>query len=168
MESLADVIRNIPTNLVLVDEHWTESQLDVQFAQYVKDENLSEILLCGADTQVITTTRRRYWQYLNDPYREVYRKHKSAGFDGVPTYEPSEEQMENLAELAALLERQKKPPWLDLVEIHRELGEFDLAGRLCCYEALEYSVDSATYEGYRQWLLEQIERRVRAPLRYRW
>ena len=73
--------------------------------------------------------RRRMWQYLNDPFRESYRKHKEASPDTLPPYEASYEQKENMLKLAYLLEDSYGPPWLEVAELCREVGDMDAASK---------------------------------------
>ena len=73
--------------------------------------------------------RRRLWQYLNDPFREVYRRHKEASPETLPPYEASYEQKENMLKLAHLLEETYGPPWLEVAELCREVGDMDAASK---------------------------------------
>ena len=73
--------------------------------------------------------RRRLWQYLNDPFRESYRKHKEVSPDTLPPYEASYEQKENMLKLAYLLEDGYGPPWLEVAELCREVGDMDAAAK---------------------------------------
>ena len=73
--------------------------------------------------------RRRTWQYLNDPFRESYRQHKEASPDTLPPYEASYEQKENMLKLAYLLEDGYSPPWLEVAELCREVGDMDAAAK---------------------------------------
>jgi hypothetical protein len=73
--------------------------------------------------------RRRLWQYLNDPFRESYRQHKEASPDTLPPYEASYEQKENMLKLAYLLEDSYGPPWLEVAELCRGVGQMDAAAK---------------------------------------
>jgi len=73
--------------------------------------------------------RRRMWQYLNDPFREIYRQHKEASPDTLPPYEASYEQKENMLKLANLLKDSYSPPWLEVAELCREVGDMDAASK---------------------------------------
>ena len=65
----------------------------------------------------------------NDTFREVYRKHKEIHPDTFPPFEASDEQKENMLKLAYLLEDQYSPPWLEVAEICREVGDMDAAAK---------------------------------------
>ena len=102
-------------------------------AAYVEDEELQTALNAHLSKDVEIIVRRRYWQFLNDPYREAYRIHRdevkakakkaqvfkaiiqnwmplnakrvppASGFT-VPDYVLSDEQSSNMLKLLTLLE----------------------------------------------------------------
>jgi hypothetical protein len=49
----------------------------------VADEKLSSLLTQPLNEDVEIVVRRRYWRYLNDPYRELYRAHRTEVNDAV-------------------------------------------------------------------------------------
>jgi hypothetical protein len=73
--------------------------------------------------QLQIAARRRYWRYLNDPYREIYREQKNLDPEAFPDYQPNSEQRENMQELADLLEK-SSADWLEVSELYREMGDF--------------------------------------------
>jgi hypothetical protein len=59
-----------------------ENQETLPAAQ-VTDEELASLLTQPLNEDVELVVRRRYWRYLNDPYRELYRAHRQAVNDAV-------------------------------------------------------------------------------------
>ncbi len=49
----------------------------------VIDEKLSNLLAQPLNEDIEIVVRRRYWRYLNDPYRELYRAHRKSVEDAV-------------------------------------------------------------------------------------
>lgn len=49
----------------------------------VADEKLASLLTQPLNEDVELVVRRRYWRYLNDPYREIYRAHRKSVDDAV-------------------------------------------------------------------------------------
>ncbi len=94
----------------------------------VQDSELSDLLVSEfLNTDVLIVARRRYWRYLNDEYRSIYRAYKKVHNGGYPMYIPTELQKENMLHLLKLLESQVKPDYLEIAELHRELGNFQIA-----------------------------------------
>jgi hypothetical protein len=73
--------------------------------------------------QLQIAARRRYWRYLNDPYRESYREQKNLDPESFPDYQPNSEQRENMNELADLLQK-SSTDLLEVSELYREMGDF--------------------------------------------
>ncbi len=67
--------------------------------------------------------RRLYWRYLNDQFRDEYRAHRDIHKDNFPAHAPSAVQMDNMTQLAALLEDHDMVDELELGELYRELGQ---------------------------------------------
>ena len=102
-------------------------------AARVRDTELPSILNSHIqDTDILEVVRRRRWRHLNDSYREVYRLHKKSGAVTYPEFEPTPEQIDNMQQLLLIVERSSSPDWLEVSELHRELGEFDKA--LACLD----------------------------------
>jgi hypothetical protein len=101
------------------------------------------------------------WQYLNDPFREIYRKHKEASPDTLPSYDASYEQKENMLKLAYLLEDSYSPPWLEVAELCREVGDMYAAAK---------ALDSAgkSDETLYGVVGQLIEMNYRGPARFRY
>jgi hypothetical protein len=97
---------------------------------YVADADMPDVIEKSSENREMQIIARRLlWQYLNDPFRESYRKHKEASPDTLPPYEASYEQKENMLKLAHLLEDAYGPPWLEVAEICREFGDMDAAAK---------------------------------------
>ena len=91
----------------------------------VLDEELKDVLASDcADKGVLVVTRRRYWRYLNDEYRKNYRKHIKLNPDTYPIFMPTDIQRENMLQLIRLEEMQPNPDYLEVAELHRQLGNF--------------------------------------------
>jgi len=157
-------------------------------AAYVEDEELQTALNAHLSKDVEIIVRRRYWQYLNDPYREAYRIHRdevkakakkaqvfkaiiqnwmplnaksvppASGFT-VPVYLLSDEQSSNMLRLLTLLEDSESDGFLEVAEIYRELSKFEDAA-----EALaKYKGDGGITE---ELITKLVMKRSNAPHRY--
>jgi len=95
----------------------------------VKDEDLSRVIHeSNGEQEILIVARRRYWRYLNDAYRELYRLHKVAEPDTFPVFEPTELQINNMVSLLdLLLSPHQKGVDLEVIELLRELGRFQEA-----------------------------------------
>ena len=93
-------------------------------AERVKDTELPQLLATNfTNRKLLITARRRYWRYLNDAYRDVYRAHKEHSPDTYPAYEPSTVQIDNMLRLMLMLEEEASADSFETIELHRELGE---------------------------------------------
>jgi len=94
----------------------------------VHDPELPEVIAqAQSDRAMLIVARRRYWRYLNDDFRDVYREHKETNAAGPAPYRPTSLQRENMQHLMLMLEDKSSPDWLEVAELHRELGEPDKA-----------------------------------------
>ena len=75
------------------------------------------------DKNLLIQARRLYWRYLNNQFRDEYRAYKDINKDSFPAYAPSAAQMENMEQLAALLENHDMVDELELGELYREMGQ---------------------------------------------
>ena len=101
-----------------------ESNLKIPDSLHVADLSMPDVFKQSETSrQLQITARRRYWRYLNDPYREVYREQKNLDPDSFPDYQPSSVMRENMHELAVLLQ-QSNTGWLEVSELYRELENF--------------------------------------------
>jgi hypothetical protein len=140
-------------------------------AKHVKDEELQILINANiSDDALLEVVRRRYWRYLNHPAREVYRAfreaHKgevdSAGHSATfPEFQPSTEQIENMGQLVNLLETAVSPNWLELAELHRELGNMHAAARALANIPVTEEVENLHY------VVEKLTSlRVRGPVKF--
>jgi hypothetical protein len=60
-----------------------EERQATEAAIKVADEKLASLLALTLSEAVELVVRRRYWRYLNDPYREIYRAHRKSVDDAV-------------------------------------------------------------------------------------
>ena len=94
-------------------------------AKHLDDSKLSSLLTNeNLNTELLIVVRRRYWRYLNDPYRSLYRQHRALDPNSFPAYEPSAAQTENMLRLTFMLEADKSADPIEISELYRELGEF--------------------------------------------
>ena len=113
-----------------------------------------------ANTSLLIVARRRYWRHLNDPFREVYREHRTLFCDSFPDYQPCNDQVVNMIALIDLLQRTNSSNWVEIAELCRELGDFASAN-----EALK------THKGNITTIIkvihDLIKLSVSAPARYK-
>jgi hypothetical protein len=75
------------------------------------------------DKNLVIQARRLYWRFLNDQFRDEYRAHRDIHKDSFPAYAPSAVQIDNMKQLAALLEDHDMVDELELGELYREMGQ---------------------------------------------
>ena len=75
------------------------------------------------DKNLLIQARRLYWRHLNDQFRDEYRTYRDIHKDSFPAYAPSAAQIDNMTQLAALLEDHDMVDELELGELYRELGQ---------------------------------------------
>jgi len=124
-------------------ERAEEEKLRPQILPTVENREISG-LLCRNDLSknVVIELRRRYWRYLNDDYREKYKKYKkNESLVGYPDFILTTEQENNLKALLLLLEDSPKPQYLEIAEIYRELGMFKLANEIYVFKYLDENRD---------------------------
>lgn len=99
-----------------------------EYAPPVRNEDLRRVIALSVDDPVMQAiARARLWRHLNDPYREVYRKHRDGGAQDFPAFEPTDEQAANMRALLNLLQQQEGASRLEKAELLRELGDLDAA-----------------------------------------
>jgi hypothetical protein len=157
--------------------------------QFVNDSELEVLLKTNLSPEVETVVRQRYWRFLNEPYRDLYRAHRenedlkfqrSNGFLNkilkrfglfrgdranedkftVPDFVPSHEFCNNLECLLALIDASESHDHLEITEILRELSRFDEAE-----QALAMSADDVSTTA--NLLRQLVGERSNAPYRYR-
>ena len=130
-------------------------------AQCVPDADTGALLASGiADKEPLIVLRRRHWRHLNNPYRVVYRQHRKTDQSTFPTYEPTEAQRDNMSELLGLLATEGAADWLEVSELHRELGQ--------PREAQDALNRAGEREKDRIWMWQKIiDEGFTGPMRYR-
>jgi hypothetical protein len=93
-------------------------------AQSVTGSAIAELLDSKPqDKNLLIQARRLYWRHLNDQFRYEYRAYRDIHKDSFPAYVPNAAQMENMEQLATLLEDHDMADELELGELYRELGQ---------------------------------------------
>ena len=93
-------------------------------AQSVTGAAIAELLDSKPqDKNLLIQARRLYWRHLNNQFREEYRAYRETHKDSFPAYAPSAAQMDNMENLAALLEDHDRADGLELGELYREMGQ---------------------------------------------
>ena len=101
-----------------------ESNLKIPDSLHVADSSMPDIFKQSKTSrQLQISARRRYWRYLNDPFRDTYREQKNLEPDSFAEFQPSSEQSENMEELIKLLQTSSSN-WLEVSELYREIGDF--------------------------------------------
>ena len=126
--SLGDYLSNY--DIRTEEEITAQEQAKPPWPLAIQESDLpTAIETAAGHVQLEIAARRLWWMSQNDPFREVYRKHKEIHPDTFPPFEASDEQKENMLKLAYLLEDQYSPPWLEVAEICREVGDMDAAAK---------------------------------------
>jgi hypothetical protein len=134
---------------------------DLPPAIQVKDTELEAVLASGTvDSEVGIVARRRNWQFLNDPYREIYRAARQTDTSCWPAYTPSDVQHENMNKLLILLDAHHTQNWIEMAELLREIGEPTAA-----YSALKYISKSQARDAELQ--SQMLRLGVQGPVRFR-
>ncbi len=93
-------------------------------AQSVTGAQIAELLDSKPeDKNLLIQARRLYWRYLNNQFRDEYRAYRDINKDSFPAYAPSAAQIDNMEQLAALLEDHDMVDELELGELYREMGQ---------------------------------------------
>jgi hypothetical protein len=136
---------------------------EIPIARVVSDAGLQAALLSKKyDSDCELAIRKRLNRYFNDPYRDIYRHHRSRDKGSFPEYEPSAAQKENLILMIELMDQDSIRNVFELVECHREVGAFDIA----LDHASSTSIDNQTQ---RMLALQRqlIANGIRNPVRFR-
>ena len=75
------------------------------------------------DKNLLIQARRLYWRYLNNQFLDEYQAYREIHKDSFPAYAPSAAQMNNMEQLAELLEDHDMVDELELGELYREMGQ---------------------------------------------
>ena len=95
----------------------------------------ADLRVKGIDSDVLAAARRRCWRIWNNPFRDLYRAHREAtnkvdaegDSASFPDYQPNAEQTGNMWALLVWHQASSKPDWLEVAELHRELGDMQAA-----------------------------------------
>jgi hypothetical protein len=134
--SIAKIFGKIGKLLIAVDKakpqtirklpsQWAANETDLPpKAQSVTGSAIAELLDSKPqDKNLLIQARRLYWRHLNNQFRDEYRAYKEVHKDSFPAYAPSAAQMDNMEQLAALLEDHDMVDELELGELYREMGQ---------------------------------------------
>ena len=112
------IIRKLPSQ-------WTANETVIPpKAQSVTGSAIAELLDSKPqDKNLLIQARRLYWRHLNNQFRDEYRAYRDINKDSFPAYAPSAAQMDNMEQLATLLEDHDMVDELELGELYRELGQ---------------------------------------------
>lgn len=99
-------------------------------------------------------------RHLTDQFRDVYRACRDIHKDSFPAYTPSAAQMDNMAQLAALLEDHNMVDEFELGELYGELGQ-PLKARAKLAKVNEDDQKVCEMQ------LTLIEKGINAPVRFR-
>jgi len=135
-------------------------QIKVPESKHVPDSSMPDVFnQTNANPSLLIVARRRYWRFLNDPFREIYREHRRLHVESFPYYSPTDAQADNMIKLIELLDRPHSSNWVEIAELYRELGDFSAS-----FNAL------ATYRGketsFKLLIGNLVDLSVSAPTRY--
>jgi hypothetical protein len=106
----------------------------------VNDKELNLVINSKqVDKDVQIVARRRYWMYLNDSYRDIYRTYKNNDPSSYPEYILTNEVEDNIKQLIALLLIETNTSQVELAELYRQIGDFSNAAQ--CMSNIDSSVD---------------------------
>lgn len=114
-----------PQTIRKLPSQWAANETDLPpKAQSVTGAAIAELLDSKQqDKNLLIQARRLYWRHLNNQFRDEYRACKEVQKDSFPAYAPSAAQMDNMTQLATLLEDHDMADELELGELYRELGQ---------------------------------------------
>lgn len=108
-------------------------------AKHIRDDQLQKLLEKRHKPPVELRLRRLYWRYLNDNYRAEIRTLPSTE---KPVFRPTATQTENMRILATLIESADDLDVIELLELYRELGDFEKAQTLLPLLTADYEVET--------------------------
>lgn len=151
MQRLFGIQREIPIEVISIPP----------VAEHVSDAELPQLLESNiTDHSLLIVARRRYWRYLNDDYRNIYRSHKEKKFLTFPAYKPSTSQIDNMSQLKCILEDDHSSDQLEIIELYRELSNFDKS-----LELLKTNKDQSHF--FIRLTSKLINDEIAGPVRYR-
>jgi hypothetical protein len=141
-----------------IDEIKKAEQNKPPRAKHIRDDQLQPLLDKTHKPAIELRLRRMYWRYLNDNYRTAIKESASAN---QLVFSPTTAQTDNMRMLAALIEPGDDIDVLELVELYRELGEFDKGQTLL-------PLVTADYEHEMKLQTRLIADRIQAPTLIEW
>ena len=132
-----------------------------QDVQFIKDPELIQVIeSASSEYSLMLAARRRYWRYLNDPYREAYRLLRETDKSSFAPYAPTEMQLTNMQQILDLVNQGDEPNCFEVCELYREMSNF--------YEA-QQALDLAKEPEPRltEMMSELLSKKVNAPVRYK-
>ena len=102
---------------------------------------------------------RNWWQRLRKVPPPRYAPQQNSPFT-YPPFEPTQEQRENMVAMVDLMQNQDRPDRLVLAELHRELGNFGVAG---CELRLLSDGDRSSAS---RLISELVDEKQSAPIRF--
>jgi hypothetical protein len=137
-------------------------QIKVPESMHVSDSSMPDVFnQKNANTSLLIVARRRYWRFLNDPFREIYREHRKLHGETFPYYSPTDAQADNMIKLIELLDRPHSSNWVEIAELSRELGDFEVAN-----SALTF--DKGSDNKFKDVVGRLIDIKVASPARFKW
>ena len=117
--------KSTPQTIRKLPSQWAANETVIPpKAQSVTGSAIAELLDSKPQYKnLLIQARRLYWRHLNNQFRDVYRAYRDIHKDSFPAYAPSAAQMDNMEQLAALLEDHEMADELELSEIYREMGQ---------------------------------------------
>jgi hypothetical protein len=137
-------------------------QIKVPESKYVPDSSMPEVFnQTNANPSLLIVARRRYWRFLNDPFREIYREHRKLNGESFPDYLPTDIQVDNMIKLIELLDRPHSSNWEEVAELFRELGDFQAANNALSFH-------KSSNNKLKDIVSSLINARVASPARFKW
>lgn len=152
--------RNAEVELAARLEYW--QHLNHAYRESYRAHRDAEEAANKAAWDLANPDPRSLWQKLRKMPAPAYARSSNSPFT-YPPFEPSQEQQNNMRALLRLLETlDKRQPYLDeIIELHRELGEFDEAAKaLTEGEEINQAIS-------RKLLSDLVQEKRTAPVRYR-
>jgi hypothetical protein len=114
-----------PQTFLKLPSQWAANETVIPpKAQSITGSEIAELLDSKPqDKNLLLQARRLYWRHLNNQFRNQYRVYRDIHKDSFPAYAPSAAQMNNMEQLAALLEDHDMVDELELGELYREMGQ---------------------------------------------
>ena len=113
-----------------------------------------------SDPSLLLVARKRYWRYLNDPYREAYRLLREADKSSFAPYAPTEMQLNNMQQILDLINQGDEPYWFEVFELYREMSKFDEAK-----QALDLAKELEPRLA--EMMSDLLAKKINAPVRYK-